>query len=364
LKNFTQILTKKQKTMIHYKIKLTADNREAIKEIAERKGMNRGFYFSQLDVFYLINGINSMFIDWGEPFSDAKKLTFDQFKEIFDKETVSLVGRYFEALVDDADSSQTTKGEYYLIEGEDRNSMVFTSGVYPEMIMRKEYENKYYKLMPIGFDPNKGETELDKWLRETKALNLSFNAIVRHIESPVACPTQRIYEKLEGSNKINKAQILYDQWNKEKSELTADIHIGSETVVGNVFETEWQPKRGDRVLVWDYEELKAFERIFLCKIENAILPIVVVAPDSEGYFWNDENFATNSFKRMKQIEPAEPKPETDFKSKVITLIGEKINETTSYFEQQLTLKQYLSASQYENEVSVLDDLLTQIKELN
>jgi hypothetical protein len=125
--------------------------------------------------------------------------------------------------------------------------------------------------------------------------------------------------------------------------------------------TEWQPKRGDRVLVSNFND-NELEKIFVTKIEGAHYPIVAVHSSSENDFYNNLQFNTSCYKHMKPLPIEQPK-ETDFKTKVIELINEKINETTLYFEQQLTLKQYSSASQYEDEVSILDDLLIQIKEL-
>ena len=90
-------------------------------------------------------------------------------------------------------------------------------------------------------------------------------------------------------------------------------------------ETEWQPKRGDRVLVWDNDESKAEERIFLAEIKGSSYPIRTVASDCENDFKEEIEFETTEYKKMKPL-PIEQPIETDFKTKVIELIENEIKD--------------------------------------
>ena len=93
---------------------------------------------------------------------------------------------------------------------------------------------------------DKKETELEKWLKETKAKNLSLEELGDAILD--ICFTS-IWDKLEGKHHKNKAQILFNQWNNPAEESPK-------------VETEWQPKRGDRVLVWDDSDTKPKKEYF------------------------------------------------------------------------------------------------------
>lgn len=65
-------------------------------------------------------------------------------------------------------------------------------------------------------------------------------------------------------------------------------------------EKEWKPKRGERVLVWDYKWDER-EAIFIAEIEGDIFPYVAVRQEYEGNFLKGEKFLTYQWKNMKPI---------------------------------------------------------------
>jgi hypothetical protein len=189
---------------------------------------------------------------------------------------------------------------------------------------------------------DKKETELDKWLKETKAKNFSLDELNILIEN---CD-EDIYYELKGEGIIEKAQILFNQWNNptEKSPKV---------------ETEWQPKRGDRVLVWDYSYQEPKERIFLSTDGHEDFPILALRKSKEGKF-KDKIYG---YKHMKPLPIEQPK-ETDFKTKVIELIETKINDLKGYEKRQIERNEYYNNhSQVASKIKVYNDLINQIKQL-
>lgn len=59
------------------------------------------------------------------------------------------------------------------------------------------------------------KTELENWLENTKSLNLSLEDLGFYIGSNSTCNFSTIYSKLEGTISRDKAEILFDKWNKE-----------------------------------------------------------------------------------------------------------------------------------------------------
>jgi hypothetical protein len=127
-------------------------------------------------------------------------------------------------------------------------------------------------------------------------------------------------------------------------------------------ETEWQPKRGDRVLVWDDEESKARERIFLVELKGAEFPIVTVTIDTIDKFKNGHPFNITSYQHMKPLPIEQPK-ETDFKSKVIELIENEIKNAKEKEDRNSQKKEYYFAELYKNEINTSKFLLEKIKQL-
>jgi hypothetical protein len=179
---------------------------------------------------------------------------------------------------------------------------------------------------------DKKETELEKWLKETKAKNLSLN----ELEHLIFELENRLFSELKGSDFIEKAEFLFNQWNNPTEESPK-------------VETEWQPKRGDRVLVWDDDE-EPKEKIYLTYSDGERYPYRVVLVGFENEFKENKPFESCAYQHMKPLPIEQPK-ETDFKSKVIELI-EKRHE--------------LLFDEYKNKSAKLDELkyiLNQIKQL-
>jgi hypothetical protein len=234
---------------------------------------------------------------------------------------------------------------------------------------------------------DKKETELEKWLRETKAKNLSLDELNILIEN---CD-EDIYYELKGDGIIEKAEILFNQWNNPTEESPK-------------VENKWQPKRGERVLVWDSEGNDLKERIFLIKIESAIYPIITVGIKYGNEFNNGEKFGIECYKNMKPLPIEQPKEDkveevayqyckklginnsnysvdiiqsfingakwqseqpidTDFKSKVIELIESENQKALVYYDDAIYSKNYLDAHAYIFKSNVYKDLLNQIKQL-
>jgi len=323
---------------MNYKIRITAENQAIVKRIADENGMNpKEFLFTEFDLYYLI--VENKF--WTNDYeSDYPEITTEQFMELFDKKE-SLVGRWFEALEDDAQCSQVIKNNFYQICRESDKAIYFKVPHYEDVTLAfgigKEYENKYFKLMPKDFQPTQ-EAELDKWLRETKAKNFTLEELKIYITNKSSCNDdlyKKLRIKLDMKGGISLADFLFNQWNNPTEE--------SQKV-----ETKWQPKRGDRVLVWDNDDLQQQnERIFVGEIKGEKKPIIAVMLGYEVLFLSGEKFCTCKYEHMKPLPIQQPK-ETAFKSKAIELIEGKINATTKALETIIEIQK---------------DLLKQIKEL-
>ena len=178
--------------------------------------------------------------------------------------------------------------------------------------------------------------ELETWLAETKAKNLSKDELNTYVFC-LCDDKQNIYNQLQGEFAKDKAQILFNQWQKE---------------------SEFSPKRGDRVLVWDESENEAEEAIFFDKIGKNI---IVFGDESEfDDFIVGKRFISDQFKHMKPL-PTEQPTETDFKSKVIEFVDSVIKEHERYLESKV-------GSHFQNTVSQImnnqaKEILEKIKQL-
>lgn len=184
---------------------------------------------------------------------------------------------------------------------------------------------------------DKKETEMDKWLRENKVKNLSHDDLTELCIWMNSDLYARIKDKFNLKSGTSLADFLFNKWNNPTEESPK-------------VETEWQPKRGDRVLVFDNDESKAEERIFYCDLGNVEYPVQVVDKDYDVDFYENKKIRLEGYNFMKPLPIEQPK-ETDFKSKVIELI-EKRHE--------------LLFDEYKNKAEKLDELkyiLKQIKEL-
>lgn len=77
-----------------------------------------------------------------------------------------------------------------------------------------EQNRKYLDAM-LSSDIDFSELELEDWLRETKKLNLSLDELEDHIGYTGTCNYNKVYCRLEGHFSNNKAEVLYDEWNKD-----------------------------------------------------------------------------------------------------------------------------------------------------
>lgn len=180
--------------------------------------------------------------------------------------------------------------------------------------------------------------ELETWLSETKAKNLSSVELRQYI---LTLETE-FYNKLRKELKVvgTLYEHLFNQWQKEK---------------------EFSPKRGDRVLVWNDEE-KPEERIFIAEIKGCVNPILVVHPEYENEFKNKEWFKITEFEHMKPL-PTEHPAETDFKSKVIELVEKRIDVLTNLIPTNIEFELYATAHKNKESKEELSELLNQIKQL-
>lgn len=60
------------------------------------------------------------------------------------------------------------------------------------------------------------EKSVEKWLRETKALNLSLKELESHIDNDTGKTPYEIYELLKGESPLEKSKILHEEWNNSK----------------------------------------------------------------------------------------------------------------------------------------------------
>jgi hypothetical protein len=84
------------------------------------------------------------------------------------------------------------------------------------------------------------------------------------------------------------------------------LHYPADLVIEQLEKQEtFKPKRGDKVLVWDNEEEKAQERIFLTEIEGASQPYICVLPVNEKDFINGGIFSICEWINMKPLPEKE-----------------------------------------------------------
>jgi hypothetical protein len=184
--------------------------------------------------------------------------------------------------------------------------------------------------------------ELETWLEETKAKNLSLDElriIIRtDLKKELAIKIRNKFNLVAGES---LSECLFNQWQQE---------------------TEFSPKRGDRVLVWNDGKSFEFERIFLTKIEGTEEPIYVVAKQSETSFIGGGMFYIETYEHMKPL-PTEQPTETEFKSKVIELIEKRIDVLSNLIPTNIQFELYATAHKNKESKEELSELLNQIKQL-
>ena len=100
-----------------------------------------------------------------------------------------------------------------------------------------------------------------------------------------------------------KEYIVYNTHNDIR--LYVHIKVGEGVLdwfLAERFElVEPQFKRGDRVLVWDFDEEDVDESIFIAHIDGAKRPFVCVDCSSEDQFNNGERFGIVAYKHAKPL---------------------------------------------------------------
>jgi hypothetical protein len=181
--------------------------------------------------------------------------------------------------------------------------------------------------------------ELETWLAETKAKNLSRKELFDYANNNDTLSIPLFYklrDSLNANDLIQTVDKLFNQWQKE---------------------AEFSPKRGDRVLVWnDDDQLKGYERIFLAEIKGEKQPIIAVMLGHEELFLNGEKFNSCKYKNMKPLP-------TDFKSKVIELIEKRIDICNESIEEYKNENKFYAAEVWKNCKIENQELLKQIKDL-
>jgi hypothetical protein len=127
-------------------------------------------------------------------------------------------------------------------------------------------------------------------------------------------------------------------------------------------QSEWKPKRGERVLVWD-ENDDPVERFFIDKIDNCLDGIIIVQLEYEKTFLNGNEFRCATYEYMKQIPKPEAIVETDFKTKVVELIEKRIEIHNKQIDDCYKGKVAYTALNLEICKGELEDILERIKEL-
>ena len=89
---------------------------------------------------------------------------------------------------------------------------------------------------------------------------------------------------------------------------------------------EPQFKRGDKVLVWDWDEKQAYERIFLAYIEGARSPYVCVMESQEKAFYDGADFEPINCKHAKPILPTKQTVTLELTDEQLEKIRGIINE--------------------------------------
>lgn len=151
-------------------------------------------------------------------------------------------------------------------------------------------------------------SELETWLKETKAKNLSKEELFDYVNNNDTLSINlfhqlRIY--LNSNDLRGTVDKLFNQWQKEK---------------------EFSPKRGDRVLVWNSNDLGAIERNYFDKTDRSILAL-----DRQEYqdFLDNKDFVLEQYEHMKPL-PIEQPTEADFKSSELLYTEKDMIEYSSY----------------------------------
>jgi hypothetical protein len=136
---------------------------------------------------------------------------------------VSEVEPYFYSLYEDSIAVKSNQG------------VVYKYGVWAEIINESSRNS-------ICF----GNMNLEEWLRETKKLNLSLPELEKQISLTPTCNFDMVYLKLKGIESTEKAEILWNEWNKPDAvSFGTKFHTLLEEKLISDFEEKYYPSMSE-----------------------------------------------------------------------------------------------------------------------
>jgi len=180
--------------------------------------------------------------------------------------------------------------------------------------------------------------ELETWLKETKAKNLSLEELEILIVN-YDLTDEGIFYSLNGVTIKEKAQILFNQWQQETEFSPKIIGYKAPFDLFNGY-----IKKGHLFIEWSR---KHYYSAVNENVSNYSLPKEIVET------WEPE------FEPL----PTEQPTETDFKSQAIELMQKEIIIAKNNLSSVLEDKLYNDAAMWENDIRTLQKLLNQIKQL-
>jgi hypothetical protein len=187
------------------------------------------------------------------------------------------------------------------------------------------------------------KTELETWLKETKAKNLSLTELAEYL---VMDTLPKIWNNLKGKQSKEKAQILFNQWNapEEKGKLIG-YKAPFDLFGGNIKEGELYFKEGE--------------------YHNGYTAYSTKNDDDEvsnTYFMPKEIVET--WEAVYEPLPKEEPTEKDFKQKVVEFIEKDIAKREGDLNNAEYNRHYATAAEFQRIIAISKYLLKQIKELN
>jgi len=193
---------------------------------------------------------------------------------------------------------------------------------------------------------DKKETELDKWLNETKAKNLSLEKL----RDEVNFLDTKFYKQVRKELKVvgTLYQHLFNLWNNPQE--SPKVETEPRKIIG--YKTPCDLWKGDIKQGQIYTVMQSNKQFY--------------KPDGRNYISNyciNKEIVEKLFEPVFEPLPTEQPKETDFKTKVIELIEKRIEKRTQDLEQAVANKAYMTASTIEVVITIQKDLLNQIKQL-
>ncbi len=303
---------------MNYKIKATEENRLAIKDIADRNIMNEKYKwrFESCDLYYFIDKGQFVFYPEESEKSKYQELTFDQFKEMFDKvektNKMSELENWLKATKEKNLSLDELASEISLLPTEQYNKLKWQSNCNPEgkaSILFNQFQKEK------EFSPKRGDRVLVWGDNKERSYNRIFVAEVKGAIFP--------YVTVHEKNEIDFTDNL-------------------------PFTTEY----------WSHMKPLPTEQPTKNKVEQAAYQ------DCKKSGFNNTSYAANciqSFINGAKWQSEQPK-ETDFKSQVIELIKKRIGELNSNKERAIKNENYTGLRQLQFAESELEFIVKIVKE--